>query len=87
MHVTDASSDNIANAVAFCCNELGASYRLDFQKDTEAGQTDWYCSELVWAAYKSQGIDIEVSGNGEPGITPRDIKNSSKTSKRAVSKQ
>lgn len=56
---------------------MGAGYKIDLQKDTEPGQADWYCSELVWAAYKNQGIDIEVSGNGEPGVTPRDIKNSS----------
>lgn len=87
MRVSGATKDNINNAVRFCTGELGAKYFIDFQKDTEAGQDDWYCSELVWAAYKNQGIDIEVSGNGEPGITPRDIRNSSKTINRTISKR
>lgn len=77
MYVRGASDDDIDNAIDFCIGELGAGYKIDLQKDTEPGQADWYCSELVWAAYKNQGIDIEVSGNGEPGVTPRDIKNSS----------
>lgn len=79
LRVSSATSANKDAAVNFCINELGSSYSLDFQKDTSSSETDWYCSELVWAAYKNQGIDIEVDGNGEPGITPRDIKNSSKT--------
>ena len=33
----------------------------------------------LWAGYKKAGIDIEVAGLGEPGITPRDIRDSSKT--------
>lgn len=79
LRVKGATSANIDAAVNFCIGELGSSYSLDFQKDTSSSETDWYCSELVWAAYKNQGIDIEVDGNGEPGITPRDIKNSAKT--------
>ncbi|MBQ9862641.1 MAG: hypothetical protein IJM28_01905, partial [Lachnospiraceae bacterium] len=58
---------------------LGKKYSLDFAKDTSSSEKDWYCSELVWAAYKNQGIDIEVAGNGEPGVTPRDLRNSSLT--------
>ena len=76
--VTSASSNQINNALNFCIGELGSSYSLDLQKDTSASETDWYCSELVWAAYINQGIDIEDTGLTEPGITPRDIKRSSK---------
>ena len=79
LRVTSATSQNINSAVDFCKGQLGKSYSIDFQKDTSSNENDWYCSELVWASYKNQGIDIEVSGNGEPGITPRDIYNSSKT--------
>lgn len=80
LRVSSATSTQINAAVSFCVGEVGSSYSLDFQKDTSSSETDWYCSELVWAAYKNQGIDTEVSGISEPGITPRDIKNSSKTS-------
>lgn len=79
LRVSSASSDQIDSAVSFCVGQLGKKYSIDFGKDTSASEKDWYCSELVWAGYKNQGIDIEVDGNGEPGVTPRDIKNSSKT--------
>lgn len=79
LRVSGATTTNINNAVNFCIGELGSSYKLDLAKDTSSAETDWYCSELVWAAYKNQGIDIEVSGLGEPGITPHDILNSSRT--------
>lgn len=79
LRVSGATTTIINNAVSFCVGELGSSYKLDLAKDTSSAETDWYCSELVWAAYKNQGIDIEVSGLGEPGITPHDILNCSKT--------
>lgn len=63
-------------AVSFTIGELGSSYYLDFKHDYSSSETDWYCSELVWAGYKNQGIDIETDAFfNEPGITPRDIKN------------
>ncbi|MDF2520996.1 MAG: hypothetical protein K0R84_1624 [Clostridia bacterium] len=75
--VIGATSTNITNAVYFCIGELGSSYNLDFAKDTSSSETDWYCSELVWAAYWHQGFDIETDNFfNEPGVTPRDIANS-----------
>jgi hypothetical protein len=71
--VNNATATNINNAVSFCSGELGSTYFIDFAKDTSSSETDLYCSELVWAAYKNQNIDIECAGNGEPGVTPRDI--------------
>lgn len=55
---------------------LNKPYYLDFSKDKSINEKDWYCSELVWAAYKYVGFDIECVGFNEPGITPRDIKKS-----------
>lgn len=78
LRVKNASTTTINNAVSFCVSQLGKKYMLDFAKDTSKNEKDWYCSELVWAAYKNQGIDIEVGGINEPGITPRDIKRSDK---------
>ncbi len=75
LRVSGATSSKINGAVSFCQGELGSSYFLDFAKDHSASETDWYCSELVWAAYYNQGINIEVGGlHGEPGVTPRDIR-------------
>lgn len=82
LRVSGATPTIIDNAVSFFRDEIGSTYNLDVPaKDTSSDETDWYCSELVWAAYKNQGIDIEVGGwHGEPGITPHDILNSDKTS-------
>ena len=77
--VSGATTSQKNSAVNFCKSQLGKKYSLDFAKDTSSSEKDWYCSELVWAAYKNQGIDIEVAGNGEPGVTPRDLRNSSLT--------
>lgn len=80
LRVSGASDSQINGAVNFCLSQLGKGYSLDFQKDTSASEPDWYCSELVWAGYYIQGIDIETTGvYNEPGITPRDIRNSSLT--------
>lgn len=77
--VPEADSTQIDNAVDFSLSQLGKKYALDFAKDYSANEKDWYCSELVWASYYNQGINIETTGfYNEPGITPRDIKNSSK---------
>ena len=74
LRVKGAAGTKIDRAVSFCQGELGSSYFLDFAKDYSASETDWYCSELVWATYYNQGINIEVGGlHGEPGVTPRDI--------------
>ncbi len=79
LRVKGATDSIIANAVNFCAGQLGKGYMIDFQKDTSASEPDWYCSELNWAGYYNQGIDIETTGlYNEPGITPRDINNSSK---------
>jgi len=52
----------------FCVGQLNKSYMIDFKKDTSAAEKDWYCSELVWAGYYIQGIDIETTGlYNEPG--------------------
>lgn len=78
LRVTSATLPIIDSAVDFCIRQLGKPYSLDFGKHTSPDEPHWYCSELVWAAFKNLGIDIEVAGNGEPGITPRDIRNCDK---------
>jgi hypothetical protein len=79
LRVVGATDTIASNATDFCIGQLGKSYMIDFQKDTSPNEPDWYCSELVWAGYYRQGINIETTGlYNEPGITPRDINNSSK---------
>lgn len=72
--VTRATNSQKTSAVNFCIGQLGKGYSLDFAKDTSSSEKNWYCSELVWAAYYNLGIDIETTNLiNEPGITPRDI--------------
>jgi hypothetical protein len=79
LRVKGASDTIASNALDFCIGQLGKAYMIDFKKDTSPNEPDWYCSELVWSGYYKQGIDIETTGMyNEPGITPRDIYNSSK---------
>lgn len=74
LRVKDATPEQKQAAVDFCISQLGKGYNLDLGHDTSADEKDWYCSELVWAAYYNQGIDIETKNMiSEPGITPRDI--------------
>ncbi len=66
-------------AVDFCVSQIGKKYLLDFAKETSRDEPDWYCSELVWAAYYNLGLDLETDSLlNEPGVTPRDIKNCDK---------
>lgn len=79
LRVRKANDTVTSNATNFCIAQLGKAYMIDFRKDRSLNEPDWYCSELVWAGYYNQGINIETRGKyNEPGITPRDIKNSSK---------
>jgi len=85
--VDDASTTDKANAISFCVGEIGSTYSLDFAKDTSSSETDWYCSELVWAAYYNEDIDVEKSGFSEPGVTPHDIRDSSELSEISFEEQ
>lgn len=77
---TSLTGKKINNAIKFCVSQLGKSYVPDLAHDTSSNESDWYCSELVWAAYKNQGIELEQVQSGytnEPGVTPHDIYHSS----------
>ncbi len=75
-------------AVDFCGLQVGKSYSLDFQKNTSENEKNWYCSELVWASYIKNGLNLESEKPiNEPGITPRDIKNSSKVFRVDISRE
>lgn len=75
----NVSSDVRKKAVDFAVKQIGKGYSLDpLRKGYNPNQSSWYCSELVWASYYSQGGDIEKKGINGVGITPRDIYNSEK---------
>lgn len=61
LRVSGATSSNIKSAVNFCRGEVGSTYKLDVPaKDTSSDETDWYCSELVWAAYKIKVLTLKL---------------------------
>ena len=59
------------NAVEFCRDQLGESWFLNFTHNYHSSEYRWLCSQLVWAGYKNQGIDIE--GGSGIGVLPYDI--------------
>ena len=77
---SSVTGKKINNAIKFCIGQLGKDYSIDLGHDTSSNEENWYCSELVWAAYKNQGIELEQVQSGytnEPGVTPHDIYHSS----------
>lgn len=72
--VKDATEDMAQKAVQFEISQLGKPYILDFRKHTSPDTWAWYCSELAWASYMIQGINLETQSYfNEPGVTPRDM--------------
>ena len=58
-------------AVEFCRRQLGKGWTFDTSHDYSETKEKWMCSQLVWAGYKNQGIDIE--GGMGIGVLPHDI--------------
>ncbi len=87
-YVTDASSSQKTGAVNFCIGQIGKPWWPDIPAFTELNanedNTNWYCSELVWAAYYSRGINL--NGNSIPKhiYMPSDLASSSELTYRDV---
>ncbi len=70
-------------AVDFAMSQLDKSYQyknssffhfIGLRKDNSSESKEWYCSELVWAAYYNQGIDIDFNNWFFPRmVNPIDI--------------
>ncbi|WP_062327038.1 hypothetical protein [Treponema endosymbiont of Eucomonympha sp.] len=79
--VSSATSRQRNAAVEFCQSQVidppkGWVFNLfGDRKKTSSNATGWYCSELVWAAYYNQGIDLD--SNGGDCVYPHDIRDSS----------
>ena len=72
----DATDDVKQAAVDFAVSQVGWRYSIHTPRHPEPRDSEhswgWYCSELVWAAYYNQGIDID--GGGVYGlVTPTEI--------------
>ncbi|MCD7788139.1 MAG: hypothetical protein LUH59_04335 [Firmicutes bacterium] len=84
LRVTSATTSEKKAAVSFCTGQIGKDYELPLLGgvSTSSSSSDWYCSELVWAAYKAQGISL-VDSVGM-WVTPKNILDSSLTSARTA---
>ena len=50
----------INSAIAFFISQIGKPYDIDFiGHSPSADELDWYCSQLVWAAFYNQGVNLE----------------------------
>ena len=61
-YVTSANATQKARAVDFCIGQLGKPWSLEMPLLSECAYEstteNWYCSELVWAAYYNQNINL-----------------------------
>jgi len=76
VRVKTANDDIRQMAVAFAQSKLGQGYDLKVRKKS-VNQPNYYCSELIWAAYNeaSKG-NIDLGNKGEKGgVWPDDIIN------------
>lgn len=62
--VINASAEQKNDAVEFCRDQFGDSWGWKAEgHEYSTGNKKWLCSQLVWAGYKNQGIDIETNGD------------------------
>jgi pimeloyl-ACP methyl ester carboxylesterase len=60
LRVAGATASQKSEAVSFTLEQENKPYWFNpVGKSQESNKYSWYSSELVWAAYKNQGIDIE----------------------------
>ncbi|WP_051286732.1 YiiX/YebB-like N1pC/P60 family cysteine hydrolase [Paenibacillus taiwanensis] len=76
LSVKGASSSNYANAASYAENQVGKSYNWWFINPWR--DDAFYCSQLVWKAWKSQGIDVDYV-TIDPIVTPIEIAKSGNT--------
>jgi len=80
LRVTSASKDQREAATQWAINQVEREDRpvyrpWVYRKSYDSNSNSWYCSELVWAAYYNQGIDIDFNNVDATtgGVLPDDI--------------
>lgn len=80
LRVEGADPEKVDEVKEFCYAQLGKEYDWTAPLDSDINGEKWYCSQLLYAAYNSVGINIRVRKNGSgndvnPGspLTPKDI--------------
>lgn len=61
-------------AVSFAQNRVGYAYNFDWFRNKKIYDSVYNCSQLVWAAYKTQGIELDGgTAIGNSFVSPQDI--------------
>jgi uncharacterized protein YycO len=78
LNVNETTTAQDAAAANWCYSQIGKPYNYNFfDRDT---RNSFYCSQLVWAAYKDlYGIDLDTSAWGN-AVYPTELVMSSHTS-------
>jgi hypothetical protein len=87
LRATSSTQTKIENAKHFMWSQLGKSYGFPVTTErvnTSIDSTEWYCSELIYAAYLYAGLDLNAI-NSDGRVWPEDLANTSKTSYVCVS--
>lgn len=61
MRCKDITAEQINEIVEFAQKQIGKPYNTNFIKKEE--EESFYCTQLVWAAYKAAGIGIDFNAN------------------------
>ena len=61
MRCKDITTEQINKIAEFAQNQIGKPYNTNFIKKEE--EESFYCTQLVWAAYKAAGIEIDFNAN------------------------
>ena len=73
LRVNSASKSQREAAATWAEGQVGKSYSFWwYEKRTDPSSLAWYCSELVWAAYKNIDIDIDYD-ESKYFVSPDDI--------------
>ena len=60
LRVKGATANQKSEVVNFVLGQVGDKFNYNMlTKSDDPNKDSWYCSELAWAAYKNQGINIE----------------------------
>lgn len=73
----NATIANFQQAALFASQKIGKPYNWNFTNKTTTDA--YYCSQLVWQAWLSAGIDCETGSVPNAIIAPADLVNSSNT--------
>jgi len=64
---TNVSENDINTAIQWALTQYGEDYAISVSKNPNKSNDSWYCSELIWAAFYSVGVYLDVDDNDSEG--------------------